>query len=261
MTLQVALVGCGGMGLRHALGYIEYRRVLGQRSGGLRLAAVCGRQVNAANYVADRVGRETGDRPAVYGDFEAMLAGERSLEAVDIVTSTPAHHVLALRAMEAGLHVMTEKPMGLTLKACRLMRDRATREGKILAVAENFRRDPMNRLTRALIATGAIGRPYFALDLQVRSAHRSVMHGTVWRAKRDHAGGMVLEVGVHNADMLLYLLGAVTRVSAETSTYERFRPLTDIQTQSPTLAPFYAPRRPPQEGRSLNTMPLTPLSP
>jgi predicted dehydrogenase len=242
MTLRFAIAGCGGMGLRHALGYIEHRRVLGNRGGGLRLAAVFDRQSSAANHVADRVERETGDRPAVYDDFESLLAGEPHLDALDVVTATATHHTFALQALDAGLHVMTEKPMGLTLKTCRLMRSAAIRGGRTLAVAENFRRDPMNRLTRALIAAGAIGRPYFAVDIHIRSGMRSVMHGTAWRARRDQAGGVVLEVGVHHADLLLYLLGPVTRVTAETSTYEPLRPLGDLQAQAPVLAPFYGHR-------------------
>ncbi len=49
--------------------------------------------------------------------------------------------------------------MGLTLKACRQMREMADDTGRVLAVAENFRRDSMNRLTKALIDSGAIGTP------------------------------------------------------------------------------------------------------
>jgi len=228
------------MGLRHALGYLEHRRVLGDRHGGLRLAAVFDRQPSAANHVADRVERETGDRPAVHTDIESLAACP--LDAWDIVTSTPTHHLLALRALQAGAHVMTEKPMGLTVRACRLMRDAAAARQRVLAVAENFRRDPLNRLTRALLDAGAIGRPRFAIDMQVRSGGQSVMHGTAWRASRAQAGGVVLEVGVHHADLLLYLLGPATRISAETSTYEPLRRLGIPGARVPALAPFYGHR-------------------
>jgi predicted dehydrogenase len=161
---------------------------------------------------------------------------------VDIVTDTPMHHRFAIAAMEAERHAMTEKPMGLTLKACRLMRDAADRTGKVIAVAENYRRDPVNRLSRALLDAGAIGRPYFALDVALSSARGGVMHGTVWRAKRDQAGGTVLDAGVHNADMLLYLMGPASTVYAETATFERQRELRGMESQSPKLAEFYGHR-------------------
>jgi predicted dehydrogenase len=145
--------------------------------------------------------------------------------------------------MEAGLHVITEKPMGLTLKACRLMRAASNATGKVMAVAENYRRDPMNRLTRALIVSGAIGTPYFALDMSVGSSNGAVMHSTVWRAKKDQAGGMVLDAGVHNADMLLYLMGPADSVYAETSIFESERTLRPMSEVAPGLAKLYDHRK------------------
>ncbi|SVA91444.1 uncharacterized protein METZ01_LOCUS144298, partial [marine metagenome] len=135
------------------------------------------------------------------------------------------------------------KPMGLTLKACRQMRDVSIATGKVLAVAENYRRDPMNRLTKALITTGAIGVPYFAIDIGVGSSNGAVMHSTVWRAKKEQAGGMPLDAGVHNADMLLYLMGPVSSVYAETSIFEPHRTLLPMNEVAPSLAAMYDHRR------------------
>jgi predicted dehydrogenase len=246
MTLNIALVGCGGMGLRHAHGYIELVKTFGAKGapgvGPVEMIAVCDRHEGPANKVADTIAEGTGKRPQVFLDFDKMMKDLGSLDAIDIVTDTPMHHRFAIAAMEAGRHAMTEKPMGLTLKACRMMEDVAQRTGKVIAVAENYRRDPMNRLTRALIESGAIGKPYFALDMAMGSARGGVMHGTVWRAKRDQAGGTVLDAGVHNADMLLYLMGPARTVYAETETFERERELRGMEAQSPQLAEFYGHR-------------------
>jgi predicted dehydrogenase len=112
-----------------------------------------------------------------------------------------------------------------------------------MAVAENYRRDPMNRLTRALIEAGAIGKPYFALDIGVGSSNGSVMHSTVWRAKKEQAGGAPLDAGVHNADMLLYLLGGADTVFAETAINESERTLRPMKEVAPGLAAMYDHRR------------------
>lgn len=246
MALNIALVGCGGMGLRHAHGYVELVKTFGAAgppgSGPVEMIAVCDRHAGPAERVADLVEQGTGRRPEIFLDFESMIRDLDSLDAIDIVTDTPMHHRFAIAGMEAGLHVMTEKPMGLTLKACRMMRDAAEKTGRVIAVAENYRRDPVNRLSKALLDTGAIGRPYFALDVALSSARGGVMHGTVWRAKRDQAGGTVLDAGVHNADMLLYLMGPARTVYAETSTNERQRELRGMEAQSPQLAEFYGHR-------------------
>ncbi|MDA1280316.1 MAG: Gfo/Idh/MocA family oxidoreductase [Chloroflexi bacterium] len=238
MTFNIALVGCGGMGRRHAHGYIELRKYFDTVS----LAAVCDVHHDVATTVADEVGAATGSRPDIYTDFEKMLESA-DLDGVAIVTSTPMHHRFAIQAMQAGLHVITEKPMGLTLKACRLMREASRSTGKVMAVAENYRRDPMNRLTRQLIDAGAIGTPYFALDMSVGSSGGAVMHSTVWRAQKNQAGGMVLDAGVHNADMLLYLMGPADTVFAETSIFEQERTLRPMSEVAPGLAAMYDHRK------------------
>ncbi len=237
MTLNFAMVGCGGMGLRHAHGYIEARRTFES----LDLAAVCDVHEAAAARVADEVERATGRRPRVYTDFRRMLDQERSLDAVEVVTDTRMHHKFAVEALRAGKHVMTEKPMGLTMRACHIMADAARDAGKVLSVAENFRRDPMNRLAKALLDGGAIGTPWFALDIAV-SGSQGVMHGTEWRAHKSAAGGVVMDAGVHNADLLLYLMGDVDTVFAETGVVRASREVKSMSAMNANLAQFYAHR-------------------
>ena len=76
MTLQLAIVGCGGMGLRHAHGYIELRK----KFDSFKLVAVCDRYEEAANHVASVVEDATGERPIVYTDLDKMLDSESGLE-------------------------------------------------------------------------------------------------------------------------------------------------------------------------------------
>ena len=119
MTLQLAMVGCGGMGFRHTRGFIE----LASKFDTFRLAAVCDLHEQAANHVATTIEDALGYRPKVYTDFAQMLDEHKSLDAVDITTDTRMHHTFSIAALQAGLHVMTEKPMAITLKACRAVRD------------------------------------------------------------------------------------------------------------------------------------------
>ena len=238
MSFKIALVGCGGMGRRHAHGYIELRKYFDI----VEMAAVCDVHHDVAATVAGEIGEATGATPDIYTDFDDMLS-KADLDGVAIVTSTPMHHLFAIKAMNAGLHVITEKPMGLTLKACRQMQEVSESTGKVLAVAENYRRDPMNRLTKALIDSGAIGTPYFALDIGVNSSDGAVMHSTVWRAKKEQAGGAPLDAGVHNADMLLYLMGSANTVFAETAINEPQRTLSPMSEVAPVLAEMYDHRK------------------
>lgn len=233
MELKLGIVGCGGMGLRHAHGYIEHQR----RFGTFHLAAVCDRHEAAANHVASVVESETGRRPDVYTDFGEMLSSA-GLDAVDIVTDTRMHHTFALAAFDGGVHVLTEKPMGLTMAACRLMRDAAEDAGLILSIGEQYRRDPMNRLARALIDAGAIGTPRFAFKVSIGGG-TALMHDTGWRALKSRAGSIIIEQGVHESDLLLYFLGDIDSISAQTGL---FTPNRTRAGMSPALEAFYGHR-------------------
>ena len=234
MTIELALVGCGGMGLRHTHGIAEAKRAFGS----LRLAAVCDQHEEAAAHIASEAERLMGHRPAVYTDLSEMLDRERNLDALDIVTDTRMHHAFAVEALEAGVNVITEKPLGITLNACWKALDAAEKSGRVLAVAENYRRDPMNRLAKALIDSGAIGTPNYLLYIAV-SGGAALLHNTGWRALKSRAGSGILERGVHFADLILYFMGNVETVFAATDIFQRVRTRRMI---SENLIPFYGHR-------------------
>ena len=219
------------MGLRHTRGFIE----LATRFDTFHLAAVCDLHEQAANHVATEIEDALGYRPKVYTDFNRMLDEERTLDAIDITTDTRMHHTFALAALQAGLHVMTEKPMAITMQACRAVRDVAVQTGLTFAVAENFRRDPMNRLAKALIDSGAIGTPNFVVKLSIGGG-TALMHNTGWRALKNRAGSHILENGIHDCDLLLYFLGDVDAISAETGILIGTRKRAGLSGQ---LAKFY----------------------
>src|SRR5258707_2676141 len=82
-----------------------------------------------------------------------------------IVTTTPeTHPSIGISALKAGLHVMVEKPITLTVKQGISLVAAAKETGRKLAVAENYRRDPINRLARALLDADAVGRPVLAVQ-------------------------------------------------------------------------------------------------
>ena len=233
MTLKLAIVGCGGMGLRHAFAYIELRT----QFDSFDLVAVCDRHVESANHVASEVESATGRRPKVYTDFDEMLAAE-DLDAVDITTDTRMHHSFAIAAMESGASVLTEKPMGLTMRACREMTAAAERTGKVLSIGEQYRRDPMNRLTKALVHSGIIGQLSFAMKVSL-SGGSGLMHNTGWRALKSRAGSVIIEQGVHEIDLLVYLLGNVKSVYSATGLFTPRRTRLEM---NPQLKRYYGHR-------------------
>ena len=219
------------MGLRHVYGLAELRRC---GFDTFALTALCDRHRSSAEHVAGVAEAELGLRPRTYTDFRAMLEAERGLDAVNIVTDTRMHHVFALDAFAAGLHVAVEKPMGITVRACLRMIEAARAAGRVLSVSENYRRDPMNRLTRSLLRSGAIGEPRLVINVAT-SGGRGVRQVVAWRHMKER-GGLILEYGVHTSDLTLYFMGGVERVFAETHLWEKTR--TMVETAQP-MQGFY----------------------
>lgn len=215
--ISLAIVGCGGMGSRHLLGIAE---LYGTKLCNVDLAAVCDLRRDNAERLADDAEKLLGRRPLVFEDLGQMASELPDLQAVSITTETRAHHTLACAAFDLGLHVMCEKPLALTVRGCNRILAAQQRSGKVLSVAENYRRDPMSRLTKALLDGGAIGTPYLLLDVSVSAGNRIII--TPWRHDK-LLGGILLDVGVHNADLMLYYLGDPRHVYAEAKLWERTR--------------------------------------
>lgn len=215
--LRLAIVGCGGMGRRHLAGLAELERDVGHL---VELVAVC--DVNEAN-ARDLAGEASvllGYRPAVFDSIDAMVSGAEGLEAADCTTDSGSHHLVATALLDAGLHTMVEKPLALTIRGCNQVIAAAERSGKLLSVAENFRRDPMNRLVKALLDSGAIGAPQCILETSIHGRDHILI--TPWRHMK-LSGTITLDAGVHNADILRYYFGDVVTAYGQTRIFEPVR--------------------------------------
>jgi len=215
--INLALVGCGGMGVRHLHG-LKQLELSGMSN--VRLVAVCDlKQENALN-AASEAEHLLGKRPDVYFDLEVMFTQAKHIDAVDIVTEPSVHHVLACAAFEAGAHVMVEKPMGITVKACQKMIDFAQKYDKKLSVSENYRRDPVNRLARNALDEGLIGKPYLMVHNSLGGGNQIFI--TPWRHLKNK-GGALLDMGVHYTDIIQYYLGDIDAVYGQAALVEKMR--------------------------------------
>ena len=214
---RLALAGCGGMGRRHLRGY----RVLEDfEPGRIEVVALIDPESERAEFVAGEAEEFFGNRPQVYRSLEEAIAGSSPLEVLDIVAAASAHHSIARVAAENGLHVLCEKPMAPTVAACRAMQANAQQYGTVLSIAENYRRDPISRLAKALLAAGAIGDIRTVLDFSAGGGRSAAAGG--WQYLRKQ-GGSILESGVHNADMQIYLAGPVRQVTGKVRLQEHER--------------------------------------
>ena len=97
-----------------------------------------------------------GSTPAVYPSLAAMRAAVGDPDAIIVATAPDTHADIGIEALDHGVHVMVEKPVALTVRQGLRLVEAAARNDRKLAVAENYRRDPINRLARAVIESGGL---------------------------------------------------------------------------------------------------------
>ncbi|MBT5448637.1 MAG: Gfo/Idh/MocA family oxidoreductase [Gemmatimonadetes bacterium] len=215
--VRLALIGCGGMGTRHLHGL---KQLLGSPFDQIELAAVCDINADNAEMAAAEAEKLLGVRPQAFTDMEQMARQVPGIEAVDVVTDPSVHHRVVCQALDLGLHVLVEKPLAITVRACQQILDAAERNGRIVSVAENFRRDPSARIVRHLLDSGAIGTPYMGLYHSLGAGNAIFI--TPWRHRRE-LGGFILDMAVHFTHMIRYQLGDFSEVYADARMVEQQR--------------------------------------
>lgn len=227
--IRLAIIGCGGMGHRHLYGLAELHRA---GWDDFALVGACDPVRANAESLADQAAEFFGVRPIVVSELDQLAAV--GVEAVDVTTTPRAHHTIAAATLAHGWHTMIEKPVGLTVRASNLIRQAADASDRVLSVAENYRRDPVNRLAKALLAAGVIGQPRLLIHHSIDGGDQMLI--SVWRHQKDQSG-VLLDVGVHYADMIEYLLGEVELVAAQTRLHEPIRKNPAANGGTPTANP------------------------
>lgn len=199
MTVGFGLVGLGGIAERVAAAIAA--------ADNARLAAVRSRRLDDAVNFAARHGE-----PSAYSELERLL-DDPDVDVVYIATPNALHAEQAIAAMEAGKHVLVEKPMALTVEDAMAMASVADRTSVILGVGFHLRFHPVHLEIRRMIAEGEIGTPIYAESL---FGSMSAISEDRWQLDPVLAGhGSLTGLGVHLIDLLPWLLGEnVLEVSA-----------------------------------------------
>ncbi|MGH8630948.1 MAG: Gfo/Idh/MocA family protein [Burkholderiales bacterium] len=143
--------------------------------------------------------------PASYSDLGALLA-DPQVQAVYISTTNELHKAQTLAAAAAEKHVLCEKPLALTLADAREMAAACAKAGVQMGTNHHLRNAATHRKIRDLIQSGAIGKPLFA---RVFHAVYLPSHLQGWRLSKPATGaGVILDITVHDADTLRFVLGA-----------------------------------------------------
>ncbi|MGH2350043.1 MAG: Gfo/Idh/MocA family protein [Chloroflexota bacterium] len=172
--------------------------------------------------------------PDLFTDYRDLVAGDVA-DAFIVTTSLETHHDIAIRALEAGKHVLMEKPLAVTVRAARRMVEAAQRSGAVLATAENARYREDTRAARWAVDEGILGQLQMVLGGGIGAGVWSpnyVIAETPWRHDKLRAGGgPVIDLGVHRFDVLRHVCGPIETVSGLVRTFEPQRILRDLAGQ------------------------------
>ncbi|MBL4731991.1 MAG: Gfo/Idh/MocA family oxidoreductase [Rhizobiaceae bacterium] len=219
-TLNVAMIGGGFMGKAHAMAYAAMPMFFWPAPA-----------IPIRKLLVDINAEMAADGAKRYG-FESSSADWKSavtrddIDIVDIVTPNDSHADIAIAALEAGKHVICEKPLARTGPEAKKMLDAAEKSGKIHMVAFNYRRTPAVALAKKYIAEGRLGKILNFRGTYLQDWSADPDGPLSWRFQKSIAGsGAIGDIGTHVIDFARYLVGEIASVNAIVQNYVPTRPI------------------------------------
>lgn len=192
--LKIGFIGCGGIANgKHFPG-------MSQQTEYVDMCAFC----DLIPERAEKAAKEYGTPDAkVYTDYHELLA-DPTIDAVHVLTPNIAHCEISVAALEAGKHVLCEKPMAATEADAKKMLEARDRTGKMLTIGYQYRHFPVNQVAKAVVDDGCLGEVYYAEATYLR--RRGVPTWGVFTDKSKQGGGPLIDIGTHALDLTLYLM-------------------------------------------------------
>lgn len=190
--LKVGIVGCGGIANGKHLPAMK-------KNGNFEIVAFCDLIEERAQEAKEEYGTEDA---RIYTDYTELL--KEDVEAVYVLTPNSSHAPISIAALEAGKHVMCEKPMAKTYAEAKAMVEAAERTGKILTIGyQNRYRSDSTYLKKACEA-GELGEIYYARAHAIR--RRAVPTWGVFLDEEKQGGGPLIDIGTHALDLTLWMM-------------------------------------------------------
>lgn len=220
--LRAAIVGTGAIADAHAQAIAA--------TPDAELVAVVDRDLDRARDFAARWGG-----PAVADSLDDLLAGG-GVDVLHVCTPPGVHAAQAIAALDAGAHVICEKPAALSLDELDAMTDAAARNDRRLAVVFQQRTGTAAAHLKALLDSGALGRPLVA-TCQTLWYRDPAYFAVPWRGKwATEGGGPTLGLGIHQIDLLAWLLGDWASVNGQLWRLARETEMEDVSTATVAFA-------------------------
>ena len=190
---RVAIIGCGGIANGKHMPSLSH-------VADCEMVAFCDIIEWKAVAAAKKFGTENA---LVYTDYKKLLS-EVKPDVVHVLTPNRLHAPITIAALEAGAHVMCEKPMAATAADARAMLETARRTGKLLTIGYQNRHRPDSLLMKAECEAGTFGEIYYAKATALR--RRAVPTWGVFLNEEMQGGGSLIDIGTHALDLTLWMM-------------------------------------------------------
>lgn len=191
--LTIGIIGCGGIANgKHFPSLSKLDQV--------ELVAFCDIKIDRAQKGAKQYGIENAD---VYEDYRELLK-DHSIDVIHVLTPNISHAEISVAAMEAGKHVLCEKPMAKTSEEAKKMVEVSKRTGKKLTIGYNNRFRPDSQHLHKVTSQGDLGEIYFAKAHAIR--RRAVPTWGVFLDEEKQGGGPLIDIGTHALDLTLWMM-------------------------------------------------------
>lgn len=197
--VKIGIIGCGRIAQRHA------HHILNTQ--GLQLMAVCDIIQERANQLADTYMARS------YNEVQQLLEKETDIDLISVCTPNGLHATHSILALQAGKHVLCEKPMAINVQDCGLMVHAAERANKRLFVVKQNRFNPPVIAVKQLLEEGRLGRIY-SLQLNCFWNRNKNYYADSWKGTLALDGGTLYTQFSHFIDLLYYLIGDVKNLEA-----------------------------------------------
>jgi len=191
-TVNVGIIGTGGIATNQHMPALE-------KQPDVKILAVCDVNEESANKAAERF-----NVPHVFADYKKLLEMSE-IDAVHVCTPNFLHMPPTVEALNAGKHVIVEKPIARNAVEGAQMVEAARKNNKKLMVAQNMRFDGGSQTLKRIIDAGELGEIYFARVHALR--RRGIPSWGVFTDKEKQGGGPLIDIGVHILDLTLFLMG------------------------------------------------------
>ena len=195
--LNFGIVGCGAIADFHA-------KAIACSRGGALYGVTDSRAESAGRFAENYCAKR-------FESLDEMLA-DPAVDAVCVCTPSGSHAAVAIAALDAGKHVLIEKPLAITDNDCAAVIAAAKRSGKRAGVISQLRFAPDVITVKRLIDEGRLGTPVTAVLNMKYHRTQEYYDASDWRGKWATDGGSLMNQGIHGVDLMLYLMGGAKRV-------------------------------------------------